>query len=724
MSKLSYSLLALAIAVHTQQAGAETTQEKNHKDMGVTVISAKRVEQNLEDVIGSVSVMTAEDLEKQVVTDMNQLFRYDPSVQVTGSVGGSQNISIRGMGGNRVLMIKDGMRMNEGYGANGLNDIVGRGFIDTDSLKQVEVAKGASSSLYGSDALSGIVVFTTKDASDYLKDGETLGGSIKAGYSDNSEQSSLGATLALRTGPVDHLLSVSGRKGEEQKNYKKDKQPFDIDSQSVLYKSRLHLSDTDSIGFSADLWDQEVEGSRADGLMSYFRGLGQYGYRIASEGQTQNKKTRSFKLNYLSDAGRFFYDHLNVSLYLNTNQQKENEFGFLDINSTLPPYTAEQRDMQQKALYKQRTKGFLSSATKRLNGIHELGYGLDVESTQSQRSVREQRVVLGNPASPNNRDNYTNKFPKNDIKRYGLYLNDTISLLDGRWQIIPGVRFDRYEMDPNGATQTDGTPFKSMDKNNLSFNLGTLYELTPELNLYAQYGQGFKVPAYDLAYIEHDLTATSTYRYTLVPNGDLSPEKSHTYEIGLRGNSGKLSYNTAVFYNKYKDFLETELISSTTTGSLVHDTFHYVNIDSVTIKGIEAGLKYDLSEAFSLYGNASWQDGKDDKTGDYIRTISPLSGIVGLGYQDGSWSSDLILNWAKRMNKVNRGDIKTPGHATLDWQIGYNFNDAVKVNLAAFNLLDKKYLKHTSAAGHAESSNLASLQEPGRTFNASVSYHF
>lgn len=723
MSKYSYPLLALAIAAHTQGVLAESQHNENHQDMGITVISAKRVEQKLEDVIGSVSVMTAEDMEKQVITDMNQLFRYEPGVQVTGSVGGSQNINIRGMSGNRVLIIKDGMRMNEGYGANGLNDIVGRGFIDTDTLKQVEVAKGASSSLYGSDALSGIVVFTTKDASDYLKDGETLAGSAKAGYSDNSKQASLGATLALRTGPVDHLLSVSGRKGEEQQNYKKDKQPFDIDSQSILYKTRLHLNDTDSIGFSADLWDQEVKGSRADGLLSYFRGLGQYGYRIASEGQTQNKKTRSFKLNYLSDADRFLYDHLNVSLYLNTNQQKENESGFLDINAPMFG-TVEQRDMQQKALYKQRTKGFLSSATKRLNNMHELGYGLDIESTQSQRSVNEKRVVLGNPGSPNNRDIHTNKFPKNDIKRYGLYVNDTISLLDGRWQIIPGARFDRYEMNPNGATQTDGTAFKSIKKDNISFNLGTLYELSPELTMYAQYGQGFKVPAYDLAYIEHDLQPTSNYRYTIVPNGDLSPEKSHTYEIGLRGQTGNLSYNTAVFYNKYKDFLETALISSTTTGTVVHDIFHYQNIDSVTIKGIEAGIKYDLSQTLSVYGNASWQDGKDDKTSDYIRTISPLSGIVGLGYQDGSWNSDLILNWAKRMNKVNSGEIKTPGHATLDWQVGYNFKDTVKVNLAAFNLLDKKYIKHTSAAGHAESSNLTSLQEAGRTFNASVSYHF
>lgn len=720
MPKLAYPILALAIATHIQIAAAESA---NSSDMGITVISAKRVEQKLEDVVGSVSVMTAEDLEKQVITDMNQLFRYEPGVQITGSVGGAQNINIRGMSGNRVLIIKDGMRMNEGYGANGLNDIVGRGFIDTDTLKQVEVAKGASSSLYGSDALAGTVVFTTKDATDYLKDGETIAGSVKTSYSDNSEQSGLTGTLALRTGPMDHLLSVSSRKGEEQQNYKKSKEPFDIDSQSVLYKTRLHLNDTDFIGFSADIWDQEVEGNRAGGLFSYFRGLSQFGYNIASEGQEQKKRTRSFKLNYVSNANRLLYDHLDVSLYQNTNEQTETEFGLLDINAPMFG-TFEKRDMQQGSVYKQRTKGFLSSATKRINSMHELGYGLDIESTESRRTVKETRVVRGNPASPNNRNQTTNKFPKNDIERYGLYFNDTISLMDGRWQIIPGVRFDRYEMDPNGAVQTDGTKFKSIDENNTSFNLGTRFDLTPNLTLYAQYGQGFKIPAYDLAYIEHDLQPSSNYRYTIVPNGDLDPEKSHTYELGLRGQSGKLSFNTALYYNKYKDFLETSLISSSVTGSVQHDIFHYRNIDSVTIKGIEAGLSYDLTNRIALYGNVAWQHGQDDKTDEYINTISPLSGIVGVGYQDDSWSSDLILNWAKRMNLVNSGDYHTPGHVTVDWQLGYNFRDTVKANLAVFNLLDKKYVLHNSTSGHAESANLESLQQPGRTFNASVTYMF
>lgn len=746
MSKITHALLIAAAAGQAQIVHAQLAENQQNQNVATAaemevallaradlhqqdaplspvVVSAQRIDRPIEDVIGSIAVMTSQQLIQQVVTDFNQLFRYEPGVTVSGSIGGAQNISIRGMGGNRVLMIKDGMRMNEGYGANGLNDIVGRGFIDTDTLKQVEVVKGAASSLYGSDALSGIVVFTTKEASDYLAAGETIGGAVSAGYSDDSRQINLGGTVAVRTGPVDHLLSVGGRKGKEQQNYHKSKEAFDIDSQSVLYKARLHLNEHDSIGFSADLWDQETDGGRAEGLLSYFRGLAQFGYNIASESQRSEKETRSYKLDYRSDAERLLYDQLDVSLYYNSNTQLDTEHGVLDIKAPMFG-TFEMRDMRQDSRYRQRTTGLRASASKVVNDMHQLGYGLDVESTRSERSVAEKRVVAGNPASPNNRDEKVNKFPKNKIERYGLYLNDTISLQGGRWQIVPGVRFDRYEMDPGGATQNDGTPFRSINKDNFSFNLGTLYEISPAMSAYLQYGQGFKVPAYDLAYIQHDLTATSTYRYTIVPNGDLSPEKSDTYELGLRGQAGALSYNAAVYYNKYRDFLETALIDSTTTNGLVHDTFHYRNVDSVTIKGVELSLSYALNSTLRVYGNASWQDGKNDKTGEYLTSISPLSGIVGLGYRDSVWNSDLVVNWARRMTKVNDGETKTSGYGTVDWLLGYRFANQLSFNLAVFNLLDKKYHRHNTVAGHAESADLTSLLQAGRTFNASVRYSF
>ena len=89
----------------------------------IILVTGKKSEQTLDEVAGSIAVATLEKLERHLVTDMNQLFKYDPSINITGGSGEAQNFVVRGMGGDRILMIKDGMRMNEGYGANGSNDI-------------------------------------------------------------------------------------------------------------------------------------------------------------------------------------------------------------------------------------------------------------------------------------------------------------------------------------------------------------------------------------------------------------------------------------------------------------------------------------------------------------------------------------------------------------------------------------------------------------------------
>ncbi len=302
MFKPTPKLLACAVAaaLSSQAVIADeldnSTAATGAEELETIVVSGTRTKKALKDVAGSISVLTQEELDKQVVTDMSQLFKYDPSVQVTGSVGQAQNFVVRGMGGDRVLMIKDGMRMNEGYGANGLNDIVGRGFIDTDTLKQVEVAKGAASSLYGSDALGGIVVFTTKDASDYLLDGETFAGKVKFGYNDASRQYTLGTTLALVTGDFDHLLSLTTRDGEEQQNFSETKPELDIDSTSILYKGTYKINDTDFVALTADIYNQDVTGDYANGLLEYFRDL--TGYNVVTENSTSEQENESFQLRY------------------------------------------------------------------------------------------------------------------------------------------------------------------------------------------------------------------------------------------------------------------------------------------------------------------------------------------------------------------------------------------------------------------------------------------
>ena len=87
------------------------------------VVSGSRFEQKLEDVTGSVTVITEQDIERKLAVDLQTMFRYDPSISSTGSGSAAQTLSIRGVGGNRVVFIKDGRRTNDGYaGGDGYLD--------------------------------------------------------------------------------------------------------------------------------------------------------------------------------------------------------------------------------------------------------------------------------------------------------------------------------------------------------------------------------------------------------------------------------------------------------------------------------------------------------------------------------------------------------------------------------------------------------------------------
>lgn len=692
-------------------------------DFEVIVVSGTKTEKPLRDVAGSISVITQEDLEKQVTTDMNQLFKYDPSIQISGNTGDAQNFVVRGMGGDRILMIKDGMRMNEGYGADGLNDIVGRGFIETDILKQVEVAKGAASSLYGSDALGGIVVFTTKSASDYLVDGEKFAGKIKLGYSEQGKQQSIGTTLALATGDIEHLVNIAMRDGEESQNFDETKPELDIDSTSYFYNAKYTINANDFFSFSADIWDQEVVGNTAYGLLDYFRTLD--GYDIVKESSTGDKKNKSFQLRYHSESATPFYDQLNISIYQNKTTQENVEYGQLDINANFGFPVIELRDMWKTSVYQQETQGFLSNASLNINTTHTLGYGLDIEKSESKRTEVKLYAVEGTPK--NGYPQTADKFPKTEVSRAGFYVNDEITLLNGQLTVTPGARFDTYDMDPNNATKENGEAYKKFDQNNLSFNLGALYRINDSVALFAQYGQGFKVPAYDLAYIDHD---NSIYGYKIVPSDDLSPEESDAYEIGLRGQVSNFFFSAAIYYNEYEKFLSTALIDiETSTNPYSGEeaqvlVYQYQNIDSVTTKGIEVAGRYYLNDIFSIFANAAYQDGKNDETDEYITSITPLSGVAGVAFEQEDLSAELIVNWAKRMDKVNVNNIEVAGYGTLDLLMSYELNDDLKFNVAANNLTNKKFVRYINGAGHASNASLDNITEAGRTISANIHYSF
>ena len=123
----------------------------------------------LDEVVGSVATISQEDIEGRIVNNLGDLMEQTIGVSVnkTTSYGRTYNegISIRGLGGKRVNIIVDVIIISDAYTG------YGRDIVEMDLIKRVEILKGPSSALYGSDGLAGAVSYITKDASDLADPG-------------------------------------------------------------------------------------------------------------------------------------------------------------------------------------------------------------------------------------------------------------------------------------------------------------------------------------------------------------------------------------------------------------------------------------------------------------------------------------------------------------------------------------------------------------------------
>jgi len=731
---IASALFALGSSVALAQADEtdENTEEEAAKLTTVVVVGS-RVEQNTDDIAGSVSVMTSEDIENEMITDMSQLFRYEPGIDITGSNGTAQNFIVRGMGADRVMMIKDGMRMNEGYGANGANDVVGRGFIDMDTIKQVEVAKGAASSLYGADAMGGIVAFSTKDAADLLL-GEDFYVSINGDYDGRADEVGAGVMTAFRLGNWETLISYKGRKGHETQNYTEERESADVDSNAVLAKTDYIIDAARKLTFSIDYYLQEVD--RPDDGSDKGNYFGLPGWQINEESSYNEKENNAYKVRYQDmDSGWAFMDNLDVNLYLNKTDQTDE---FLLNHDTPPPFgTGGSRDTVKNDLFQQETWGLSMSASKLLGDerTHQLSYGFDVDSTDTYRPRTEVRtqsdgtVILDDLSAP---------FPKNTTERLGIYLQDTIQLTE-KWSLIPGLRYDYYSMDPksdegyDNANPGDETAPEKISDDNVSWRLGTLYKFTDSFNAYFQYSQGFKVPPYDLAYFYFDHVSFTGNGIRIIPADDLVPEESDSFEIGIRGDIGNFSYDLSAYRNDYENFNQIAYVETISEINwdfgfplpLDVDIFQYQNIDSAEISGMEFRFEYYLGRNVSMFLNGEWMDSEDKSTGDQLSTIQPFSGTLGLNYYIGGFSMDAMLKWADDMNKNPEGTFTTDSYTTVDLFARYEFNSRFMISAGVLNLFDEEYIQYSSIAGIPDDGrDLTLYTEPGRTFSARLKFVF
>ncbi|EGF91650.1 heme receptor HupA [Asticcacaulis biprosthecium C19] len=699
-------------------------------DDGAVAILATRSEKAVDDVPATVSVITDTDMDDQLVSDIKDLVRYEPGVSVRNSPArftaagastgrdGNAGFNIRGLEGNRVLMTVDGIRVPDGFSFGGQN--AGRGdYVGLDLLKSVEILRGPASALYGSDGIAGAVNFTTRDPADFLKGAKPFGGQIKFGRNSADDSQGGGLVLAGRHGELSGMVAWSQRAAHEQATQgdndapnitRTTPNPQDIDSQSLLAKLVYEPSDTHRLRLTYDRQESQVDTSA---------------WSAVAVPPLVSTSTLSLWARDTTDRDRISVDYgyrgdgvVKTALVAVYGQSSHSDQVSSEDRNTAADRTRINRfDTESVGSSVTLTSEFATGSV-----THNLIYGGDWSKT-TQESLRDGTVPPVGETFP------TRAFPNTDYSRTGLYVQDEITALDGRLSLFPALRFDSYELTPKPDALLTGFTASSQNGSRVSPKLGGLYRVTGNLSVFVNYAEGFKAPAPSEV---NNAFANLVSNYMTLPNPDLKPETSKTWEGGLRYRNDVFSGTVTVFSAKYDDFIEQVFIGGTFTAS-DPARYQYVNQSKVEIEGAEARGTLKIGERFTFDVAASTARGTNTTTGVALASIDPAKLVLGLSYRalsghfgGGLHTTTVVRKDAERLGVTCTGGCYVPdAFATVDLTGWWDVTDSATVRAGVFNLTNEKYAWWSDVRGLARTSTIKdAYTQPGVNGAVSLTVKF
>ncbi len=717
-------------------------------------ISATRNEQDVSSVPSTVTVQDRQALDRQNVNTLRELVRYEPNVSVGGAGTRASNAgyNIRGIDGDRILTQVDGVEVPDNF-FNGPYAKTRRNYVDPEIVKRVEILRGPASALYGSSAIGGAVSYFTLDPDDIIKPGQDVGARLKTGYSSADDSWLTSGTVAGRVQDVDGLLHLSQRNGHEMESYdgnnatglaRTGANPEDARTTNVLAKLGWNYGDDNRLGLTYEKFkdDRDVNLKNAVGG-PFTGGRGFNFYRARSGNDTITRERFGIENRFALDSP--IADHIKTRL--NYQIAKTDQ-------TTAEIYQPSRRVLRtRETLYEEKQWVFDAQLDKAFSlgeTDHQMTYG----TTLKQQKVTGSRegaasclaigggcTAIGAP-SPSAGDSVkkSSDFPDPTINTYSLFVQDQITW--NKWTFLPAVRYDYTQLKPKLTQEFLNTvdPNRIYDHSNaektwhrVTPKFGLTYALTDHYTWFGQYAEGFRTPSAKALYGRFE---NLNEGYTVEPNPNLRPESSKGVETGIRGNFDEGSFDIAVFYNKYRDFIDED---ASVAGGTVQQ-FEANNIKHATIKGIEAKGRLNL-DAFGapqgLYtqGSVGYTYGRNDDNGEPLNSVNPLKGVFGLGYEQTQYGALVSWTLVKKQNRVDSttfhapdgstsAPFKTPGFGIVDLTGYYKVTNDVTINGGLYNLTDKKYWNWDDVrsydgvgeAGVTAPANLDRLTQPGRNF--------
>lgn len=628
------------------------------------ITTATKTPQRADEQPFSVDVVGQEELERKQPVNLEDILRDLPGVSTDGgSRSSAQTPNIRGFGGQRVVTTIDGARQNFDAGHKG------GVFIEPDMLKQVEVLKGAGSALYGSGAIGGVMALTTKDAADFLNQGETFGARLRFGYSSAFKEPL--ATVAAYARPVEQLDLVAYGAFRDSGDIRAgsggrySSVPYSAENQkSGLFKATVRPNDHHKLQASVQMVNLSGTEPINTSAMTVLR----------SELADRMVQRRTYTASYGYDNPDQPLINPNVVVYrnaINVNERRlsDNRRDVTDLTTT--------------GIDAKNTARFSTGSWFR----HAVTFGVEYFRDEQDGSRNN-----------GNRD----EFPDAKSNTTGVYLQDEIRI-GGHFSLVPGVRYDSFKRDPS-------TNVQALNESKTSPRIGASFDVTDWAQLYGSYGQAFRAPAMTELYV----AGTHFPGNRFIPNPNLKPETATTAEGGLRfkfddvvTGGDALRAQIGYFNTDAKDFIDFVVTATTST---------YRNVSRANVDGWEGSIRYDAPRWFASIAGSAIR-GKNKTTNGPIDSMPADKLVPTVGAKLHEWDvvAGVSADFVAAQDRVTTASLRTPGYGTgnvfVAWVPSQEWARGLRVDAAVNNVFDRYYRN-----------NLATTPEPGRDFRLSVAY--
>ncbi len=725
----------LPLGVMGDEEGNETDLLADAIELDPLVVVASKTPRALSQIAAQVTVINIGDIREGMVEDLDGLLKYEPGleVQTAGTRFGATGVNIRGIGGNRVEIEIDGIPARDQF-AIGAYSNGGRALVEPDRVKRVEVLYGPASVMYGSNAMGGVIAITTWDPSDLLTGSDSPAWfGLRAGYQGSNNSWVGSGVAAWGEGAHGLLAAATFRNGHELDNQAPNDipaDPQDWDSQDFMFRYTFDTAGGNRLRFSGDRSEQDVT-TEINSLLGYGR---RFRWTTAMVGDDHDE-SRRISLDYEFSSANWQQGTIRIfNLKHDTDQ-----WTFEERGKAPQPVKIDRR-----FLYGQDLNGVDFSIFREFDwgsSKHRIGLGAEWIGSDIKEMRDGLQTSLLDGSSSNiilGEDMPLRDFPNSRTDEYGVWVQDEIGLAEGRWEVIPALRWDRYDLDPkpDDIWQQDNpdTEVVSVSASRATPRLGLLFHADRKWSLYGQYSEGFRAPPFADANIGLDIPL---FGFRAIPNPDLKSETSQGVEFGIRRFSGDSRMSLTLFHTDFDDFIESRVLigRDLESGDLI---FQSRNIDRARIRGVDLRFDQDLStfgdslEGWMVNLAAYWAEGENLGSGEALNSIAPPQAVLGLSWlsSGGDWDFAVTgtITSAKDESDIDQTDgnrFATPGWTTVDLSAGWSPRDWVELRAGVFNLTDKAYWRWLDVANmESDDPMIPLLSRPGRSFSLTARFTF